>query len=246
MVTPVGRLHSIETLGTRDGPGLRCVFFLAGCNYRCQFCQNPDTWTCRGSQRITLEQARERLETLLPYLKQHGGGVTVSGGEPTQQTEFVAALFALCHELGLTTALDTNGSCPPGKRADLLAVTDTVLLDVKASTDKLHRELTGKPLAPVLAFGRLAAQVPGRLVIRRVLLPGRNDSAAELNGLAAYALTLPDRPFIELIAYHRLGVHKWKELGWHYPLGKLKPPTKGQWQSAAARLEKFGLTVKRG
>jgi len=242
----IGRLHSIETLGTRDGPGLRCVFFLAGCNYRCQFCQNPDTWTCRGSQQITLEQARERLETLLPYLKQHGGGVTVSGGEPTQQPDFVKALFVLCHELGLTTALDTNGSCPPEKRAGLLAVTDTVLLDIKASTEALHRELTEKPLAPVLEFGRLSAQVPGRLVIRRVLLPGINDSAAELDTLANYALTLPDRPFIELIAYHRLGVHKWKELGWRYPLDKLKPPTKNQWQRVALRLEKFGLTVKRG
>ncbi|NTV53788.1 MAG: radical SAM protein, partial [Candidatus Firestonebacteria bacterium] len=220
----IGRLHSIETLGTRDGPGLRCVFFLAGCNYRCQFCQNPDTWTCRGSQQITLEQARERLEPLLPYLKQHGGGVTVSGGEPTQQAEFVQALFALCHELGLTTALDTNGSCPIARRAGLLAVTDTVLLDVKASSQKLHRKLTGKPLAPVLEFGRWAAKIPGRLVIRRVLLPGINDSAAELDALGGYAAGLPDKPFIELIAYHRLGVHKWQELGWRYPLAKLKPP----------------------
>jgi pyruvate formate lyase activating enzyme len=242
----IGRLHSIETLGTRDGPGLRCVFFLAGCNYRCTFCQNPDTWTCRGSQQITLEQARERLEHLLPYLKQHGGGVTVSGGEPTMQVEFVIGLFKLCHELGLTTALDTNGSCPPDKRQALLAVTDTVLLDVKASAEVLHQSITGHKLVPVLEFGRLAAEKPGRLVIRRVLLPGINDSAEELNTLAEYARSLPDRPMIELIAYHRLGVHKWKELGWTYSLGKLKPPTQSQWTKAAARLEKFGLTVKRG
>jgi pyruvate formate lyase activating enzyme len=242
----IGLLHSLETLGTRDGPGLRCVFFLAGCNYHCQFCQNPDTWTCRGAQQITLEQARERLESLLPYLKQHGGGVTVSGGEPTQQADFVVALFSLCHELKITTALDTNGSCPPGKRAAILTVTDTVLLDIKASTEALHRELTGKPLAPVLEFGRLAAKVPGRLVIRRVLLPGINDSVEELDTLAAYANTLPFKPFIELIAYHKLGVHKWKELGWKYPLAKLKPPTRSQWQKAAARLGKFNLTVKRG
>jgi pyruvate formate lyase activating enzyme len=244
--SPVGRLHSIETLGTRDGPGLRCVFFLAGCNFRCQFCQNPDTWSARGSQRITLEQARERLEPLLPYLKQHGGGVTVSGGEPAMQADFVAGLFRLCHELGLTTALDTNGSCPGTKQHALLAVTDTVLLDVKASTEALHRKITGKPLAPTLAFGRMAAEVKGRLVIRRVLLPGINDSTQELDRLAEYILSLPDRPVVELIAYHRLGVHKWKELGWAYPLAQLKPPTQNQWEKAAARLKKFGLTVKRG
>ncbi len=246
MKTLIGRLHSIETLGTRDGPGLRCVFFMAGCNYRCTFCQNPDTWTCRGSQQITLDQARERIEHLLPYLKQHGGGVTVSGGEPTMQVEFVIELFKLCHELGLTTALDTNGSCPKEKRSALLWVTDTVLLDIKASDPKLHQSITGHTLAPVLEFGRLAAEKPGRLVVRRVLLPGLNDSATELDTLGAYAVSLADRPMVELIAYHRLGVHKWKELGWTYPLAKLKPPTHAQWTKAAQRLEKFGLTVKRG
>jgi pyruvate formate lyase activating enzyme len=246
MSSIIGRVHSIETLGTRDGPGLRCVFFLAGCNFRCTFCQNPDTWTHRGSRRLTLAEAKERLLPLLPYLRQHGGGVTVSGGEPTLQPDFVRALFALSRSLGLTTALDTNGACAPGKRRALLAVTDTVLLDVKASTEALHRRLTGAPLAPTLAFGRLAAQRPGRLIIRRVLLPGVNDGAAELDALAAYALSLKHRPPIELIAYHRLGVHKWRELGLRYPLAKLAPPSRAVWTRAAVRLERAGLEVHRG
>lgn len=246
MKSIVGRVHSIETLGTRDGPGLRCVFFLAGCNFRCRFCQNPDTWSVRGSQRITLTEARRRLEPLVPYLRQRGGGVTASGGEPTLQADFVRALFKLSRELGLTTALDTNGACAPGQRQALLAVTDTVLLDIKASTEESHRRLTGRSLAPTLEFGRLAAQVPGRLVIRRVLVPGINDSAEELERLADYALELPHRPMIELIAYHRLGVHKWRELGLRYPLSRLKPPTSAAWKRAAARLERRGLTVKRG
>lgn len=246
MKTIIGRLHSLETLGTRDGPGLRCVFFLAGCNFRCTFCQNPDTWTSRGSQQISLEQARERLEHLLPYLKQHRGGVTVSGGEPAMQADFVIGLFKICHELGLTTALDTNGYCPVKKRQALLAVTDTVLLDVKASYEDLHQSITGHKLAPVLAFGRLAAEQPGRLVIRRVLLPGINDGVAELKALAEYALTLVNRPQLELIAYHRLGAHKWQELGWTYPLAKLKPPTTINWSKAAKFLTQYGLQVKRG
>ncbi len=93
MRTIVGRVHSVETLGTRDGPGLRCVFFLAGCNYRCQFCQNSDTWTQSGSSRLNLKDARTRLENLLPYLRKRGGGITVSGGEPTLQAGFVIGLF---------------------------------------------------------------------------------------------------------------------------------------------------------
>lgn len=246
MISIVGRVHSIETLGTRDGPGLRCVFFLAGCNFQCQFCQNPDTWSVRGSGRMTVAEARERLLPLVPYLGQHGGGVTVSGGEPTLQSDFVLALFKVSRELGLTTALDTNGSCAPDKRQALLAVTDTVLLDIKASTEDLHRRLTGRSLAPTLEFGRLAAQAPGRLVIRRVLLPGINDSAAELDALADYALQLAHRPVIELIPYHRLGVHKWKELGKPYPLTGLKVPSPAVWKRAAARLERRGLSVKRG
>jgi len=241
----IGRVHSIETLGTHDGPGLRCVFFLAGCNFRCQFCQNPDTWTQRGSQKITLDQARERLRTLLPYLK-GGGGVTVSGGEPSLQPDFVIGLFKAAHNLGLSTVLDTNGSCPGPRREAMLAESDFVLLDVKASSDPLHRELTGRPLAPVLAFGRLAAAKPGRLTIRRVLLPGINDTPEELDRLAAYALSLANPPEVELIPYHRLGVHKWKELGYQYPLARLEPPTTARWNRVASVLRQKGLAVKKG
>lgn len=241
-----GRVHSIETLGTRDGPGLRCVFFLAGCNFRCTFCQNPDTWTHHGSKRMSVAEAVAHLEPLLPYLRQHAGGVTVSGGEPTLQADFVRGLFTRARALGLTTALDTNGACAAGKRRALLAVTDTVLLDVKASREPLHRRLTGASLAPTLAFGRLAALKAGRLVIRRVLLPGINDGADELDALAEYALSLPHRPPIELIAYHRLGVHKWKELGLRYSLSRLSPPSRTVWSRAARRLERVGLQVHRG
>jgi len=189
---------------------------------------------------MTIDEARERLIGLLPYLQPHGG-LTVSGGEPCLQPAFVQALFTIAHELGLSTVLDTNGSCPPRKRQALLAVTDIVLLDIKASEDKLHRKITGKPLAPVLAFGRLAAQVPNRLVIRRVLLPGINNSEHEMNRLADYALSLPFQPKIELIPYHRLGAHKWSELNIPYSLSKLKLPTANDLKKATDLLEQRGL-----
>ncbi len=243
MRTIVGRVHSVETLGTRDGPGLRCVFFLAGCNYRCQFCQNSDTWTQSGSSRLNLKDARTRLENLLPYLRKRGGGITVSGGEPTLQAGFVIGLFKLAHRLYLNTALDTNGSCSPSQARRILAETDIVLLDIKASGEKNHWKLTGQPLAPVLAFGRLAARIPGRLLVRRVLLPGLNDSREEMDQLADYLLDLDHVPEIELIAYHTLGVHKWKELGMRYPLRQLRPPSPAQWRRVADRLRRRGLKV---
>jgi len=153
-----GQIHSIETLGTRDGPGLRCVFFLAGCNFKCKFCQNRDTWSQKGSEKMSLHSIYDRLLRLLPYLQKDGGGITVSGGEPALQADFVIELFKMAHGMKLTTALDTNGTCKPKYIEKLLAETDTVLLDVKASTAKLHKELTGGNLEEVLDFGRASAK----------------------------------------------------------------------------------------
>ncbi|OGF50256.1 MAG: hypothetical protein A2231_04790 [Candidatus Firestonebacteria bacterium RIFOXYA2_FULL_40_8] len=245
------QIHSIETLGTRDGPGLRCVFFLSGCNFKCKFCQNRDTWSSKGSEKITLHAIYDRLLRLLPYLQKDGGGITVSGGEPSLQSDFVIELFKMAHGMKLTTALDTNGTCKPKFIKKLLAETDTVLLDVKASTLKLHKELTGGDLETVLNFGREAAsgwvkRGTPKLVIRRVLLPGINDLKLEMDKLSEYALSLAKLPEIELIPYHRLGVHKWKEMKKKYPLPKLNPPTTRDWEKAAERLRAKGLVVYKG
>ncbi|MFH1073743.1 MAG: pyruvate formate-lyase-activating protein [Candidatus Firestonebacteria bacterium] len=246
-----GFIHSIETLGTRDGPGLRCVFFLSGCNFKCKFCQNRDTWSRKGSEKVTLNSVYDRLLRLLPYLQKDGGGITVSGGEPALQADFVIELFKMVHGMKLTTALDTNGTCAPKYVKKLLEETDTVLLDVKASTAKLHKELTGGKLEAVLNFGRVTAESwaekgAPKLIIRRVLLPGLNDSKKELDRLADYVLSLAKVPEIELIPYHRLGVHKWKELGKKYPLPRLKPPSSRDWEKAAEILRGKGVVVFKG
>ena len=246
-----GYIHSIETLGTRDGPGLRCVFFLSGCNFRCKFCQNPDTWSLKGALIMSLHSIYDRLLRLLPYLQKDGGGITVSGGEPALQAEFLIELFKMAHEMKLTTALDTNGTCKKKYIKKLLRVTDTVLLDVKASSAKLHKELTGGELKTVLDFGREAAGMwlsggKPKLVIRRVLLPKVNDSNEELTRLADYALSLAMVPDIELIPYHRLGVHKWAEMKKKYPLSRTLPPSPKAWEKAAELFRKKGLTVYKG
>ena len=221
-----GWIHSIETLGTHDGPGVRCVFFLAGCTFRCKFCHNPDTFTRDNSERISLASVEERLMSLRPYLNAAGGGVTVSGGEPTLQPDFTRGIFRVAKKLKLSTALDTNGSCPRSKQHGILRYTDTVMLDIKASTDRIHRWLTDQPLGPTAEFGRTVSSLQkkkGRpeLIVRRVLLPGINDTDEENQALLDYLKHLPVVPVVELIGYHKLGVHKWEELGLCYDLKEL-------------------------
>ena len=242
------KIHSIETLGTRDGPGLRCVFFLAGCDFRCQFCHNPDTWTHEHARTLTLEEAEEKITNLLPYLRQRNGGVTASGGEPTLQADFVIALFDLAHRLKVTTALDTNGSCPRKKQDRLLSATDTVMLDIKASTPSVHKTLTGRPLEPVLGFARRTADLarekdtPG-LFIRRVILPGITDTPEEIEAFIRFLHSLPLHPGIELLPYHTLGVYKWKDLDMKYPLEDLSPPAGKAVRTVADRCRKEGFEV---
>lgn len=245
-----GKIHSIETLGTRDGPGLRCVFFMSGCNFRCKFCHNPDTFTTNGARLISLEEAEEKLRALLPYLRMSHGGVTASGGEPALQADFVRGLFKLTHRLGLTTALDTNGSCPYAKIKGLLSVTDTVLLDVKASTDKLHKWITGVSIKNTLQFAEAtscmqAVKGAPELVIRRVILPGINDTQIELETLSDFMLALPARPKIELLKYHTMGVYKWEELDLKYKLLNLKPPTRKQFERVVSHFAEKGFVIIR-
>lgn len=226
-----GKIHSLETMGTRDGPGLRCVFFFAGCGFRCKFCHNPDTFTGKGSSRMSLQDAEEKLRPLLPYLRGGEGGITASGGEPTLQPDFLRGLFRMSQRLGLTTALDTNGSCAPSRIRGILKYTNTVLLDVKASSERLHKWLTGSTLKPTLEFGRIVSERQARnaspkLVIRRVVLPGLTDTDEEMSEFTSYLKSLPVAPVVELIPYHKMGIHKWEELGIPYELANMEPPGK--------------------
>lgn len=230
MAAVIGKIHSIETLGTRDGPGLRCVFFMAGCCMRCRFCHNPDTFTDQNSRLITIEEAEETITSLLPYLRQRGGGITASGGEPTLQADFVRHLFKLGHSLNITTVLDTNGMCPPSKIMNLLKVTDMVLLDIKACDPNTHKYLTGQSNKNVLEFARLVSteyvkKKTPKLVIRRVIVPGVNDSRNEMLMFSSFLTSLAAKPEVELIGYHTMGKHKWEALGLEYTLSDIRAAT---------------------
>lgn len=223
-----GRIHSVETFGTVDGPGIRFVLFMQGCALRCQFCHNPDTWDTGGGVQVDVETVLAEIAPYVAYYKKSGGGVTVTGGEPTLQAPFVAALF---HEVkqryGLHTALDSSGFCEPShaEASGLLDVTDLVLLDLKMINASRHETLTTQSNDRILRFARHLSDRGMRMWIRHVLIPGVTDREEDLLALGRFIGTLQGVEKFELLPYHRMGIYKWQEMGIPCPLEAVMPPT---------------------
>ena len=211
MAEVIGQVHSIETLGGLDGPGLRCVVFLQGCPLRCQYCHNPDTWPRTGGQTLTPSDILSRIERCRPYFGEDGG-VTLSGGEPLWQPRFAAHILAECHEAGIHTAVDTSGSCSTGALEKVLPWTDLVLLDIKDARPPRYRELTGGTLAEVVrSLDRLTeADVP--TWIRQVVVPGWNDTFEQMRELADLLRNRQNIERVELLPYHRMAEEKWQAM----------------------------------
>ncbi len=226
----IGRIHSVETCGTVDGPGLRYVVFMQGCPMRCRYCHNPDTWDVKAGKEITADSLMEEIERYLPYMRASGGGVTATGGEPMLQTPFVSELFSRCKEKGIHTALDTSGICyRPEKKQDpdlerLLSVTDLVLLDLKVIDAAKHHWLTGHHNKGILAFAKLLSRRNIPMWIRHVLVPGVTDDPEEIGRLAQFLAQLASVEKVEVLPYHKLGVYKWEALGIPYSLKDTVPP----------------------
>jgi len=213
-----GRIHSIETFGTVDGPGLRFVAFMQGCPMRCAFCHNPDTWNADAPVKFTLT-AEELLERALRYSNYiKSGGVTLSGGEPLVQAGFVREFFALCRQNGIHTALDTSGAIFSEQARSALEFTDLVLLDIKTLDDTLHRSYTGLPRTNNALFLEYLEQRGIPTWIRHVVVPGITDLPERLDALAAYLRGFTVIQKVELLPYHTLGMYKYAELGLPYRL----------------------------
>ncbi|KAA0543377.1 pyruvate formate lyase-activating protein [Bacillus sp. BGMRC 2118] len=227
----IGRVHSVETCGTVDGPGLRYIIFLQGCLLRCQFCHNPDTWDIGKGEEMTVDEIIEDVKDYLPYFQSSGGGITVSGGEPLLQIDFLTELFKKCKELGIHTTIDTSGGCYHEhpeflRKLDiLLEVTDLLLLDLKQMNTKEHHELTGMKNDHILAFALYLSKKNVPVWIRHVLVPGRTDDEGDLTTLKQFIDQLNNVQKVEILPYHKLGVYKWNALGLKYPLGNVEPPT---------------------
>ena len=219
-----GYIHSFETFGTVDGPGIRFVVFMQGCPMRCKYCHNPDTWEIDGGKSFTPEEIAEKVLKYKSYLK--GGGITVSGGEPLLQYEFVSELFEILKKNSLHTALDTSGILYTGddKFEKLLNFTDLVLLDIKHIDETEHKKLTGVSNENVLAFARHLSDIGKDVWIRHVLVENITDKDEYLYRTADFIKSLKNVKKVEVLPYHNLGEYKYEKLGLEYSLKNAKPP----------------------
>ena len=226
----IGYVHSLESFGSVDGPGVRYVIFLSGCAMRCQFCHNPDTWDRNSG---TPYEAGALLEKACKYRSYWGskGGITVSGGEPLLQIDFLTELFRRAKEMGIHTTLDTSGNPftreEPffSKWQELMKYTDLVLLDIKQINEQEHMKLTGQTNTNIHSMARELSDMSKPVWIRHVLVPGGSDKDEYLHQLADFIHTLKNVERVEVLPYHTLGTFKWEKLGIPYPLEGVKPPT---------------------
>lgn len=221
-----GKVHSVETCGTVDGPGIRYVVFLSGCSLRCRFCHNPDTsFALRGAETSAAEVVAD-IARYADFLRGSGGGVTLSGGDPLFQIEFSRAIFAGCKKIGLHTALDTSGALGADADDAFLGNVDLTLLDIKSGDPATYRAVTGGDLAPTLAFAQRLAALGKKIWLRFVLVPGLTDADGNVRRVADFAASLGGNVVerVDVLPFHKLGAFKWKELGLRDPLAETPEP----------------------
>lgn len=221
----IGKIHSVESFGTVDGPGIRFVVFMQGCTLKCKYCHNRDTWDTHSGTKVSVQELIKQILNYKTYIDNSGGGVTVSGGEPLLQAEFVTELFKNLKALGIHTALDTAGSIPISNQIkELLKYTDLVLLDIKQIDNEKCINLTGFSNKNNLEFAKYLSNLKIPVWIRQVLVPGYTDNKFDLQKLKKFLDSLENVEKIELLPYHDLGKFKWKEIGEIYELEDVVPP----------------------
>lgn len=236
-----GFISSTETFGSVDGPGIRYVVFVSGCPLRCKYCHNPDSWAKKGEEKLPSQVINQALK-YRPYWKDNGG-ITVSGGEPLLQIDFLIDLFTLAKENNVSTVIDTAGS-PFTKEGEwfekfnkLLDLTDLLIVDIKHIDDKEHTELTGKDGKNIREMINYLSDINKPVWIRHVLVPGITDNDEYLTKTSEYIKTLKNVKRVEILPYHSFGMYKWQDLGIEYPLKDVDQPTKERVQNAQKILE---------
>ncbi|WP_114570728.1 pyruvate formate-lyase-activating protein [Exiguobacterium flavidum] len=231
-----GMIHSTESCGTVDGPGIRFIAFTQGCPLRCQYCHNADTWEFGCGRRVTPESIVSEALGYRSFLDASGGGITFSGGEPLAQPEFLEAALREAKSHGLHTAIDTAGSVKPANIEQILEQTDLVLLDIKHIDDAACRILTGRSNKNTLEFAQLLSDRGIPVWIRHVLIPGITLNEEFLRRTGEFIGTLKNVERVEVLPYHQLGVYKWEALGLEYALKDVEPPTAEETQWAESLL----------
>ena len=236
-----GYIHSYETFGTKDGPGIRFVYFLQGCNLRCLYCHNADTWGKGQKTRMTVEEAFHEIEKVRGFIKT--GGVTVSGGEPLLQAEFVLELFRKCKENGIHTCMDTSGNIFNETVKQVLELTDLVLLDLKHIDEDKYRMLTSAELQPTKDFLNYLSEIRKPTWIRYVLVKGYTDDEADLHRWAEYVSHFENVERIDILPFHQMGAHKWETCGREYQLKNVPATTREEVRRAEEILKEHRLIV---
>lgn len=238
-----GTIHSIETCGTVDGPGIRFVIFTQGCPLRCLYCHNPDCRSFTGGKQVTVDELIEEIQKYKSYIRFSGGGVTVSGGEPLMQPEFVAEIFKNCQKLGIHTALDTSGYVDLDAAKPVLEYADLVLLDIKSFHPETYLKVTHVSIEPTLKFAKYLSEIKKPTWIRFVLVPNLSDDPANVEGLANFISTLENIERVEVLPFHKMGEYKWEQLGFDYQLKETQPPTPEVVQRTVDIFKQRGLAV---
>jgi len=246
MTTTSGKIHSIETCGTVDGPGIRYVVFLQGCNLRCIYCHNPDTWQL-SSKTATEKSVSELLSDILKYKSYFtfsGGGVTLTGGEPLMQKEFALEFFRACKAEGIHTTLDTAGHTDIDDiTKEILSLTDLVLLDVKSINPDTYKKVTGFPIDKLLRFTEYLSENMIRTWHRFVLVPGQTDDENEICALIEYIKTLKNKEKIGILPFHQMGAYKWDDLKLNYKLKDTLTPTAEEAERVRELFRSHGFVV---
>lgn len=213
-----GRIHSFESMGAVDGPGLRYIVFMQGCHLKCKYCQNRDTWNINNGQEYEVDEVVERILNVKNYITPNGG-VTISGGEPLLQVYFLIELFKKLKKLGIHTCIDTSGNLPiTDKIKELIELTDLFLLDIKCINDEKCKELIGKSNKDEIEFAKYLSEHGKPMWIRQVLVPTITDDEKDLKDLSLFIKSLKTVEKVEILKYHDLGRFKWENLKLKYPL----------------------------
>ena len=235
------RLHSVESLGTFDGPGVRMVLFVQGCNFKCKYCANPDTIEPTGESRFyEYEELMKLARSQRPFFGKRGG-ITVSGGEPLLQAKAIIPFFKMLKEEGFNACIDTNGSVLNDDVKELLKYTDIVLLDIKEFNEQAHRGITGVSNKATLRMAQYLNDIDKAVWARYVLVPGHTDHKDDLHALGRFLKPMSNVQKLEIQPYHKLGMHKYESLGWKYELEGVEQNTPEQLRIAS---EIFSAYVK--
>jgi pyruvate formate lyase activating enzyme len=239
----MGFVHSFTTGSAVDGPGVRVVVWTAGCMWRCLYCHNPDTWTMSNGMPVTLPKAVEELRKYRHGLQVMSGGLTISGGEPLMQHRFVMKLTRAAREMGVHTAVETNGYYSGRLSDDDLENIDLVLLGLKAWGPEKHRHLTGMDIEPTLEFARRLSARRRPIWVRFVLVPGLTDDPGDIAGIAKFASELGTVERVEVLPFHQMGRFKWQKLGLDYALAETQAPSVEEAERACQIFRDAGLTA---